>query len=61
MNKSDELKELLITWRRAERAHARAVLVANHPDHIKVLNDEAELALHKIRIFVDSEPWPELQ
>lgn len=59
-NKLSELKELLVTWRSAEKEHASASLSSAHPDHLRELHEAEKLALHKLRVFVDSEPWPEL-
>lgn len=47
------LIEALKTWRRAECAHARAVLIANYPDHVKALSDVSEKAALELRIIVD--------
>ena len=59
-DKCAQLRDLLIAWRAAERAHAQAVLCAWHPDDISKLADELERAMNNLRVFVDSEPWPEL-
>jgi hypothetical protein len=37
MSKRIELEEALKYWRHTEREHAIAVLIANHPDHIRAL------------------------
>lgn len=60
MDKKAELKQLLITWRQSEIAHAKAVLGAAHPVYLEKLSDEMERALHELRKFVDKEPWPEI-
>ena len=56
-----ELQEILIAWRRAERDSATAVLTAQLPEAIRDLKEVEERALHRLRIFVDSEPWAELK
>jgi hypothetical protein len=54
------LHQVLVEWRAAERAHARAVLCAAHPMRIQELADEMERALHHVRLNVDAEPWSEI-
>lgn len=60
MNAIDELQEILLAWRRAERETAKAVLTSQLPGEIRELKDAEERALHRLRIFVDSEPWADL-
>ena len=57
---TDRLKQVLIEWRAAEKAHAYSVLCASHPDRIRELADAMERALHHVRLNVDTEPWAEI-
>ena len=55
-----ELQKLLLDWRAAERRHAKAVLRAEHPLGLRSMADSLEYALHKLRTYIDSEPWAAL-
>ena len=57
MDKYLELRDALIAWRTAERTHARAVLAAAHPVHLRNLNNAQRNALRKVRTLVDIQPW----
>ena len=59
--KYHQLKDLLLQWRSLEKEHARAVLTACHPDVIVTLANNELRALHKLRLFVDREPWGEIE
>jgi hypothetical protein len=60
MDKYLQLRDALIAWRTAERTHARAVLAACHPVHLRNLDNAERNALRKVREIVDSEPWVEI-
>jgi hypothetical protein len=60
MNKLMQLRDALIAWRAAERTHARAVLAAAHPVHLRNLDNAERNALRKVREIVDSQPWAEI-
>ena len=60
MNKLMQLRDALIAWRTAERTHARAVLAAAHPVHLRNLANAEANALRKVREIVDSQPWVEI-
>lgn len=52
------LRAALDQWRTAERNHARAVLAACHPVHLRKLKTAERNARRVVRELVDSEPWP---
>jgi hypothetical protein len=60
MDKYLQLRDALIAWRIAERTHARAVLAACHPVHLRNLDNAQRNALRKVREIVDSSPWVEI-
>lgn len=57
---ASRLQQVLVEWRKAEREHAKAVLCSAHPSRIRELSDYEQIALHHVRMIVDSEPWADL-
>lgn len=55
------LKERLLSWRRAEKEHAVAVLTAAFPEEISRLHDRVLNIERDLRIFVDREPWASIE